>query len=176
LAPPHIAIYPAGHQDAANLYYRYLLPLGRGYAQLIDEITTAAVDNRGFAVVGGRGHLFSPQRGTWHLEIDLNSDCLVRQASFTLDGATSRTFVSTGEGLLKSDISLLQRGRFDLAGYPVSVAVMAYSRKCDREILSTALSRVNNVAELPNLTTIMDFHAVDGDGIPLVARVHRLPR
>jgi len=173
MVPPRIEVYPPGHQDPANLFYRYLLPLGRGYAQLIDEITGVTISELGIASVEARGRLFSRYSGNWHLEIDTTKDYLVRRATFTQDGATTTTFLCESEDYRDADIPLFGRGCFLLTDYEVSVRLMFYSTESDNGLLARASGEVDDIEMLPNMTTIMDFNAIDGDGMPLVTRIRR---
>jgi len=169
LGQPLVEAYPSGHQDPANLFYRHLLPLGRGYSQLIHNIEDVQVDDRGLATVRARGVLFSPDLGNWQLEVDLGRSCLVRRAVFEREGTEGPALVVNSEGYWESAVPLAMRGSLRFAGdYAVSVTLTDYPAEPDRAVKESVRNAVNVSPSEGAL--IVDFGSMDGDGVPLVVR------
>ena len=166
-AQPQMCIYPPGHQDAANLYYRYVMALGRGYSQVIDKVLSVSQGSEEISYVTAKGSLFSPNSGVWELEVEPKRNYLIRRASFRPDHATVPSFECESGVYLDGVIPVYQRGQLSFSGFVISVDMQSYSRTAETDFIDDASSRLNNVSLLQPDTLIMDFNFVDGDGVPL---------
>lgn len=170
---PRIEKYAANANDPGNLFFRYILPLGRGYSQLITHVDSVSTGPGGLMSVRGRGFLFSPDAGRWELEIDTERQYLVRKAVFTQDGGIEPVFVSESEGYYDSDVALGQKGTFGLRHYSISVSLIDYARAFDEALRTEVLGKVGLT---PPEAWIMDFNLVDSDGVPLVIESAPVPK
>jgi len=169
-ASPLNAVHPKGHPDPANVLFRYLLPLGRGFAQLVDEVVSVEERPSGISIVRASGTLFSDQSGTWLLEVDTTRDYLVQTARFRRDGADYDSVVSpvSSAGTLGAEIPLYREGSFSIIpSYAVSVRLTDYTRQATMSLIHDVQEAVNAVGRR---STILDFGRIDGDGMPLVLR------
>jgi len=165
--PARVEIFPAGHQDPANVYYRYVLPLGRGYSQLIDTITSVTLDEAGIATAKATGKLFSPYPGQWTLEIDTQNDFLVRKASFVRNGNTAPGWTCQSVGIYEAPIPLLAEGVASLAeDYMIKVNLRRYSSDCDGSFAAALRDKVRRKELLPSGSLMLDFKSIDNDGMP----------
>ena len=162
---PMIIIGAFGDKDNGSYFYRHILPLGRGYAQFLDKITSAVVDGQGIALVVAHGRSFPPKGGIWNLEIATNQGYLVRHAEFTPYGLVQPSIVCESNGYWDGPIPLATRGSWVLAGYKVSVSLVGYSHQCDMRVLEAATAETDS-ANWPKGTSALDWRVVDGDGIP----------
>lgn len=169
---PRLDIYPKGHQDAANLFYRYILPLGRGYAQLLDRVTDASTDPNGIITVQAEGTLFSPYRGTWNLEVDTRAAYLVRKATFTRQGAPNPGLICEASHLHEGAIPIYEEGSLRLStNYLIQVKLKQYSSTpTDALSLRAKVKDTISSETLPESSTIMDFRSIDSDHIPRIMR------
>jgi len=131
VAPPRIDSYPAGAHRPCNLLYRYVLPLGRGFSQLIDSVTVVSEGPDGISTVTASGSSFSDEVGTWNLEVDTHNDYLVQKAVFThQSGKTSlKLSPDPSAGIWSSPVPLYRAGTFALSDYVVSVSLQDYTRE-----------------------------------------------
>lgn len=176
---PILERYPVGHPDAANQYYRYLLGLGRGYSQLIDEITSYTVSGQGVITVKANGKLFSPYGGEWTLDIDTKADYLMQKATFIRQGQKSPTFTAKCSGNSGGDIPLHAAGTVSISKYVIDVKLLSYGGAPDEDFAQKAHNRIGYdtpgtdataqaayMKLFPGGTTVMDFTSVDSDGMP----------
>lgn len=180
MAPARLEIYPVGHQDPASLFYRYILGLGRGYSQLIQEVTEVSVDERGLATVKAKGSFFSPHGGTWTLLVDTAADYLVRKASFVLDGTQEPTFTCESVKLHKEPFACLEEGTLTIADYAIKVSLKSFEKPSTPAgaaladpLKAETASRIKDEAQLPAGSDILDFRLVDGDRMPQIRKVRR---
>lgn len=175
MAAPNLDLFPGVNQDAANLYYRYILPLGRGYAQLIDKITSISIDAAGIATVTAAGSLFSPYSGVWNLEIDTKAGYLVRKAAFVQNGAKRQGLVCTASKPRAGALQVFTEGVLTL-GQDFQISTKLRSLSFDQEEVRFSKSKMQDATTsetLPAGATIMDFRSVDGDMMPKVQRVKK---
>lgn len=175
MVAPNMDLLPGSSQDAANLFYRYILPLGRGYSQLIDKVTALSVNAAGIATVTASGSLFSPYSGVWNLEIDTKAGYLVRKAVFTQNGAKRQGLVCVASGLCAGALPLFTEGALTLGqDFQINVKLKSHSSALDEVRLAKAKLQDAATSEtLPAGATIMDFRSVDGDMMPRVERVKK---
>lgn len=172
---PILEIRPVGNPDAANLLYRYVLPLGRGFSQLLSSVTTVIVDEKSIAYVEARGTLFSANEGTWLLEIDTARDYLVRSAVFTVDGDSISSEVQPmeGGGVLGKDVPVYRQGSFALMpDYVISVSLKSYNQGASDAVLNVVRTAVGAVGEK---WTLMDFTRTNENGSPFALRSAAIP-
>ncbi len=167
---PLIEVTPVNHPDSANLFYRYVLPLGRGFSGLLTEITGVEEQESGMVRVTARGTSFSPAQGLWELEVDLTRGCLVTQAFFQVDGggSTSRTQAGEEATAVGPELPVLDRGTFFLASdYAISIEVLEYQRAA----VPSLIADVRQAITAPGGNfTLLDHSNKDGAGAPLVVR------
>lgn len=197
MTSPRLEIFPTGHHDAANLFYRYILGLGRGYSQLIDEVTSASLDTQGITTVRASGSLFSPHGGTWILEIDTRADYLVRKATFTVAGGSAPTLIAQSSTYHEALIPLYEKGTVALSDYVINIELKNYTEIFDEQKARKVKARVTYEKQtattdsqlavagaqtvtadapaaedlLPKGATIMNFSSIDSDGMPLMQKV-----
>ncbi|MCA9443630.1 MAG: hypothetical protein KC964_22710, partial [Candidatus Omnitrophica bacterium] len=133
---PVFDIRPVGHPDPKNQIFRYLLPLGRGFSDLMETVLSSEKTKDGFIKVYATGSLFSPRTGIWEVNIDPESEFLVQSATFTVDGSDNQHFmfhdVVSGSVLDKSDLPLWKAGTFYLASnYKISIELSSTSNRAD---------------------------------------------
>ncbi len=173
-AAPRIDIYEANNHDAANLYYRYLLALGRGYGQLITQITSVEEVEGGILRVTANGSLFSRYGGEWILSVDTQHDYLVREASFRRAGEAVPGFTAHSQGTTQSGaVALAAFGDAAFSDYPINVRVLDYAAGPNKELIKIVARQVNDTTDFPKGTQLMDFTRVNGDGIPRMTHVER---
>jgi hypothetical protein len=172
-----VRIHPVGHRDVENRFYRYILPLGRGYAPLLKEIKSVTVDEAGIARVKARGRLWSAdESGTWDLRIDTKRAYLVRHAQITARGQKSPTFVCECRGLLDAELPLGRTGaiKFAQQHYAESVTLIDYAPKPDPTVMETVRQELYDEEKLKR-ATVMDYREVDSEGVPKIIRRRRGP-
>lgn len=170
---PCLNKYPVNNDDARNLFYRYLLPLGRGYSGLLSRVDRVIQSSGSAVTVEGVGFCFSPHPGKWVLTVDTRNQYLVTRATFTRDGANSPTLVCQSEGVLGKVIPLGQKGTLTLGGYVISVVATDYARAIDESVKADVLKKVN-VA--PPEVLLIDYGVIDSDRTPLVVKGQSVPR
>lgn len=173
--PPHIDSRPVGHPDSANYFYRFVLPLGRGFSRLIETVTGIEAGENGIANVTARGTMFSPNVGTWQLEVDTGHDYLIRRAEFLQDGANHSSVMSATEtaGISKGDIPLYREGSFALASdYVINVTLIDYTNAVTPALISDVRLAVDTLAED---WTLLDFGRTNENGSPFVVRGAKVP-
>lgn len=163
---PRLELYPANHQDPANLFFRYILPLGRGYSQLLEAVTSSTLVN-GIATVTGPGSLFSADKGIWRLEIDTTREYLVRSASFSLPSHSYPVFTCRSYNYLKAETPLFGSGElsFPIRNYNITTTVGSYAASADNTLYDESS---NLTTAYPSNTSVMDFSQVDAEGMPFV--------
>ncbi|MCA9446942.1 MAG: hypothetical protein KC931_07495 [Candidatus Omnitrophica bacterium] len=170
---PLFDVRPVGHQDPKNRIFRFLLPLGRGYSELLDTVIASEETKEGLLKVFARGALFSPNMGVWELDIDPKAEFLVRSATFSVDEGKHQSVMrrddpETGSALEGLDLPLWKKGSFLLASnYEISVELSSTSNRADDHLLGQVESAVNTVAAD---STLLDFAALSSEGKPLVLR------
>lgn len=162
-----LELYPVNHHDPENLFFRYLLSLGRGYSQLLDTITSSTVDSGGIATVVGPGSLFSSDKGMWRMEIDTKHDYLVRSASFTLSGHEKPLFTCKSQNYWNAELPMYANGdlEFPIRSYKMTTRITKYITTHDQTLFDAS---INSVTNYPSDTSIMDFSRIDADGMPFV--------
>ena len=169
---PLILHHHVGDDDMANLMYRNILPLGRGFAQLLREVTTVTVEaGSGALRVEATGVLFSPQPGKWRLEVDPKLDYLVRSAEFTPDGTKVPTFDVHTTGLVDAAMPIAAKGNVRFSDYRLSVRVLSYSRRTDEALIDQASALTLDAAERAVGTRVLDFREMDANYAPKMTRV-----
>ncbi|NUN97349.1 MAG: hypothetical protein HUU16_14385 [Candidatus Omnitrophica bacterium] len=167
---PLVEVRPVRHPDAANLFYRYVLQLGRGYSGLLSEVTTVEEQPDGTVRVEGRGTLFSPHVGAWELIVDLTQGCLVTSASFKRDDGAEKSLIGGEDGaeIVGTELPILSKGTFHLApDYPITVEVQEYTRSASPTLIADVRQAVGSPG---GNFTLLDFSNVDGAGAPLVVK------
>lgn len=169
-ASPLFEVRSVGHEDAKNRVYRYLLPLGRGFSDLLEQVTSSSAIDGGLLRITATGSLFSPNMGDWEIILDSEKDYLVRSATFTRSGSDWKTTVicDPSGGVTQEGLSLWNRGTFNLASnYDISVQLLGYSDKTDGDLMDRVKQEAQTVREN---STLIDFGVLDEFGKPLVLR------
>jgi len=101
---PIRSIYKPGSEAPDMNYYKYILPLGRGFSQRIDKIEDVNLTSDGVAIVKARGHHFFDQDkpwrfGNWRFEVDTKNKYLVRNAVFVTDELGQVTTYRSGTAI-----------------------------------------------------------------------------
>ena len=165
---PFVNKYPASSGQALAYFFRYVLPLGRGYSQFISHVDSVTPAGPGLITVQAHGFGFSRRPGKWELQVDTAKQYLVTKAAFTRDGASKPTYVSESQGYYDSEVALTERGTFYPAPiYKISVSLVDYARAFDEALKTEVLDKVN--AQPPDVL-IRDHNIMDSDGTPLVIR------
>lgn len=162
---PRVERYPADHPDPMNLVYRYILPAGRGYSKLITAVDEVVTNPDGSIKVIGSGTAFSKNTGKWELEIDPSNQYIVRKASFTEGNQTTPLILVEAGNAFGTDVKVAREGTFSFRDdYRISTSLTDYKRSPDAEIEKLVTEKVSLG---PPDAFIMDFTAVDSDGMPL---------
>lgn len=144
--------------------------MGRGFSDLLDQVVSTETMENGLLKVNATGSFFSPNPGEWEIQVDPQSDYLVREATFTRDGSEDKsTMICDPSGAVsKSDLPLWNRGTLNLtSNYDITVQLTAYSSQMDGDQLGQIKSAVNTVEEH---STVLDFNTPNENGKPLVIR------
>jgi hypothetical protein len=169
-ASPLFEVRTVGHQDPKNRVFRYLLPLGRGFSDLLEKITSSTPLEDGLLRITATGSLFSPNMGEWEIVLDPQSDYLIQSATFTREGSDTKATVvcDTMGGQFDGGLSLWNKGAFQLASnYDISVQLIAFSDKTDGNLLGQIEQAAQTIQEN---ATLIDFGVLDANGKPLVLR------
>ncbi len=173
---PFIEVHPKNHYDSKNRMFRFLLPLGRGFSELLDEVTEVTTSEEGLLYLTARGNLFSPNSGQWFLEIDPERDYLVRAATFSHPGSSHK---SSFKGDIQSGMSartelpIWNAGSSALIeGYEIDVQLIGYTAQPDLLLQEEVSSEVNRIAPK---STLIDYVVSDENGQPFILRGLAVP-
>jgi beta-lactamase regulating signal transducer with metallopeptidase domain len=165
--PPKVEIQPVGEAADESMFFRHILPLGRGYARLIEQITSASVNAEGIARITALGPGFSPNRGFWRLEIDTTRGYLVQHATYTEYSATAPVIVCQGEGLWEAPLPLCRTGTFSIGrDFRTGVSLLDYAQHFDSQLLGFVAHGFDPVF-FPKGTRFIDYTVQNRDGAPL---------
>lgn len=172
-ANTRIESFASSDQDLLNQYYRYILPLGRGFSQLIDSIVGVEANGDGTEKIKARGRLFSRYVGEWTLQVDTLNDYVVTSATFKQDAARDLDFKMNGIGLAGADLKLNQSGWVDFKGYRIGVELIDYKALTDSQFINKMNAMANDTSTYSDRATIVDFHQIDGQGMPQIRKIER---
>jgi len=165
--PAKIEIQPVGEAADESMFFRHILPLGRGYARLIEQITSASVNAEGIARITAFGPAFSPNRGFWRLEIDTTRGYLVRHATYTEYSTSAPVVVCQGEGLWEAPLPLCRTGTFSIgSGFRTGVSLLDYAQQFDPQLLGFVAHGFDPVF-FPKGTSLQDHTVQNRDGSPV---------
>jgi hypothetical protein len=180
LMKPMIRVGPSKDSDVVNSVYRFVMPLGRGYSQLIQKVTHVEMGPDGIAKVTAQGTSFSPYSGIWSLEVDTTRDYLVRRAEFSMNGKAPEKIISASEaaGITSGKIPLYKQGSHanpseeDVIDDEIRVSLDDYTNASNPGLITAVRSAVENITEG---TTLMDYTRKDKNGAPFVIRGIKVP-
>ncbi len=161
-----VEVYPPNHHDAYNLYFRYILPLGRGYARHLTEVTSVEDLGDGISALRGIGTFFSDKQGEWYLEVDTAHDCLVRKASFRQYEHAMPMVLMESSGLSNHDLPLFSHGTIKIAQYEITVDLNNASFNENENVKREVASRINDMPEFERGAKVMDFTRMDSRKVP----------
>jgi len=137
-------------------YYQF--PMGRAFSRHVGTITSAKTLSSGLLKVASKCSITQGIPGDWELTIDPNSDWLVREACFTMEGQNKPTEVFTSSGIIEKDgIKLAKYGTFRRASGSERAVEVTDISKMDgpNKLYEAVLSRLNS--PLPPGTSIVDL-------------------
>lgn len=136
----------------------YQFPTGRGFSRHLGAITLTKTLPSGLTKVNSKGSLAPGVPGTWELTMDPNSDWLVREATFTMEGQLEPTKVITSSGIIEKDgIKLARYGTYKYSNLvELSVEVADISKIVGpNKLYDEVLSRLNS--PLPAGASVVDL-------------------
>jgi hypothetical protein len=137
-------------------YYQF--PMGIGFSRHLGTVTSAESLSSGLVKVTSKGSHAPSVPGAWELTIDPNSDYLVREAFFTMEGQLEPTNVITSSGIIEKDgIKLAKYGTCKSGNlFEISVNVTDISKVVGpNKIYDEVLSHLKE--PLPSGTSIVDL-------------------
>ena len=143
-AKPYASFEPKGSKYDV-LIGRLLLPLGRGYSERIEAISSVATQPDGTLKVSAENKSGSHIR-RWELLIDPAADYLVRSAkAFRRDDSEPSYVVDNAGVLTGGGRSVAHTARWiEGGGSPVSIAVTSVSAKGDEELIKRTEERLDD--------------------------------
>jgi len=149
--------FPIGSPDNTYLFDQFKLAIGSGFSEHLGKVVSVKTLPVGFLEVTSQGSHGPALQGRWELTLDPNSDYLVREATFTMDGMDRPSIVTTSSGVVEKDgIKLARYGTFKYSNLlDISVEVTGISKVVGpNKLYDEVLSRLN--APLPRGSQIMD--------------------
>ncbi|MBS0204384.1 MAG: hypothetical protein JSS49_15880 [Planctomycetes bacterium] len=140
--------------NTKNMYYslRLQFSMGRGFSPYITAVESVSPEDspHGAALrVDAIGSCISSAQGKWNLLVVPGDSYLVREASFTIDGASEPLFsVSNSDRLQEGDLLIARNARFQLGpnsiGAVYEVATTSASMTGNVELLKLVRDRVSD--------------------------------
>lgn len=122
--------WPIGSLDSMYEFRQFQLATGRGFSKRLGAVTSVRTLSSGLTKVTSLPLHGSGPEGSWELTIDPNSDYLVREATFTPDGADKPTIEVTSTGVISKDgIKIAKNGVYkSSSGLELSIEVNDISK------------------------------------------------
>ncbi len=114
-----------------SLYqFKYFqLPTGRGFSRHLGNVTSVKSLSPSLMKTTSQGSFGPGLQGTWELTVDPNSDYLVREAIFTMEGEHKPTKVITCSGVMMKDgVRLAKYGVYRTSTSELSIEVTDISK------------------------------------------------
>jgi len=133
-------------------------PMGRGFSRHLGTVTSAKALSSGLLKVASKCSLAPGVPGAWEMTLDPNSDWLVREAIFTMEGQNKPTEVFTSSGIIEKDeIKLAKYGTYRSASRSEWLVEVTDISKVvgPNKLYEEVLSRLNS--PLPQGSSIVDL-------------------
>jgi hypothetical protein len=149
--------WPINNPYSTYQFKYYQFPMGRGFSRHLGSVKSEKSLSSGLLKVTSQGSHGPGLNGTWELTIDPNSDYLVREAIFTMEGELKPTKVITSSGVIENDgIRLAKCGTYkSSSGFELSIKMTDISKVVGpNKLYEEVLSCLNS--PLPPGTSIID--------------------
>ncbi len=121
--------YPIDKPFSLYQFKYYQVPTGRGFSRHLGNVTSVKALTSGLMKTTSQGSFGPGLQGTWELTVDPNSDYLVREAIFTMEGEHKPTKVITCSGVMMKDgVRLAKYGVYRTSTSELSIEVTDISK------------------------------------------------
>lgn len=121
--------YPIDKPYSLYQFKYYQVPTGRGFSRHLGNVTSVKSLTSGLMKTTSQGSFGPGMQGTWEITVDPNSDYLVREAIFTMEGEHKPTKVITCSGVMMKDgMRLAKYGVYKTSTSELSIEVTDISK------------------------------------------------